>query len=139
MTKSDPKYTKTHQIAPFKIFSRWIYIYIYMDIYIYGYIRGVARIWQGGPRNIFFKFGNLHVARRHAAYGEAMGLGRGVRGHAPPPREFFSKWCNLVRFDVYLDQILSVKFFKNYHFLYKINKKKQFFISKIDILDTCLL
>ena len=26
-----------------------------------------------------------------------------------PPRENFFKWCNLVRFGVYLDQILSVK------------------------------
>ena len=33
------------------------------------------------------------------------------------PREFFLKWCNLLRFGVYFDQILSLKFFKNYHFL----------------------
>ena len=33
----------------------------------------------------------------------------GVRGHAPPPENFFLKWCNLVRFGVYLDQILSLK------------------------------
>ena len=42
----------------------------------------------GGPRNIFFRFGNLHVAKRHAAHGEAMRFARGVRGHAPP-RKFF--------------------------------------------------
>ena len=37
---------------------------------------------------------------------------RGVRGHAPPPpRENSFKWCNLVRFGVYLDQILSLKIF----------------------------
>ena len=41
----------------------------------------------------------------------------GVRGHAP--QEIFLKWCNLVRFDVYLDQILSLKIFKNYYFLFK--------------------
>ena len=42
----------------------------------------------GGPRNFFFRFGNLHVAKRHAAHGEAMRIARGVRGHAPP-RNFF--------------------------------------------------
>ena len=36
-----------------------------------------------------------------------------------PPREFFFKWCNLVRFGVYLDQSLSLKNFKNYYFLCK--------------------
>ena len=51
--------------------------------------RGVPRIWEGGgPRNFFFRFGNLHVAKRHAAHGEAMRIVRGVRGHAPP-RKFF--------------------------------------------------
>ena len=42
----------------------------------------------GGPRNLFFRFGKLHVAKRHAAHGEAMRIARGVRGHAPP-RKFF--------------------------------------------------
>ena len=45
------------------------------------------------------------------------------------PRENFLKRCNLVRFRVYFDQILSLFFFKNYHFLYK----------KINILDKLLL
>ena len=51
-----------------------------------------------GAKNIFFRFGNLHVAKRHAAHGEAMRFVRGVRGM--PPREFFFKmvqfgafWC----------------------------------------------
>ena len=34
-------------------------------------------------------------------------------------RENFFKWCNLVRFGVYLDQILSLQNFKSYYFLYK--------------------
>ena len=34
-------------------------------------------------------------------------------------RENFFKRCNLVRFRVYFDQILSLFFSKNYHFLYK--------------------
>ena len=54
------------------------------------------------------------MSLRHAAHGEAMRFGRGVRGHAPP-RKFFK----MVRFGVYLDQILSLKNFYNYHFLYK--------------------
>ena len=45
------------------------------------------------------------------------------------PLEIFFKRCNLVRFRVYFDQILSLFFFKNYHFLYK----------KINILDKHLL
>ena len=42
----------------------------------------------GGQEIFFFRFGNLHVAKRHAAHGEAMRIARGVRGHAPP-RKFF--------------------------------------------------
>ena len=42
----------------------------------------------GGANNFFFRFGNLHVAKRYAAHGEAMRIARGVRGHAPP-RKFF--------------------------------------------------
>ena len=38
----------------------------------------------GGAKNYFFRFGNLHVAKRHGAHGEAMRIARGVRGHAPP-------------------------------------------------------
>ena len=67
-----------------------------------------------------------------------MRFARGVRGHAPP-REFFLKWCNLVRFGVYFDQILSLKFFKNYHFLYKNFKNCNFLYKRINILDTRLL
>ena len=35
------------------------------------------------------------------------------------PREIFLKRCNLVRFRVYFDQILSLFFSKKCHFLYK--------------------
>ena len=81
---------------------------------------------RGGPRYFFqiWKF----------ACREAMRFARGVQGHAP--RENFLKWCNLVRFGVYFDQILSLKKFKNYHFLYK---KLQFYYKRINILDTRLL
>ena len=44
---------------------------------------------RGGGQEFFFaRFVNLHVAKRHAAHGEAMRIARGVRGHAPP-RKFF--------------------------------------------------
>ena len=89
---------------------------------------------RGGARIFFFRFGNLHVAKRHAAHGEAMRFVRGVRGHAP--REIFLNWCNLVRFGVYFDQILSLKNFKNYHFLYKNFKNCNFLYKRINILDT---
>ena len=56
-----------------------------------------------------------------------------------PPRENFFKWCNLVRFGVYFDQILSLNFFKNYHFLYKKFKNCNFLYKGINILDTRLL
>ena len=74
----------------------------------------------GGAKNFFFRFVILHVAKRHAAHGEAMRIARGFGGMLP--RENFLKRCNLVRFRVYFDQILSLFFFKNYHFLYKKNK-----------------
>ena len=51
------------------------------------------------------------------SHGEAMRFVRGFEGMLP--REIFLKRCNLVRFRVYFDQILSLFFFKNYHFLYK--------------------
>ena len=38
----------------------------------------------GGARIVFFRFGNLHVAKRHAAPGEAMRFAKGVWGYAPP-------------------------------------------------------
>ena len=72
----------------------------------------------GGAKNFFFfRFGNLHVAKLHAAHGEAMRIVRGFGGMLP--REIFLKRCNLVRFRVYFDQILSLFLLKNYHFLCK--------------------
>ena len=55
------------------------------------------------------------------------------------PRENFLNWCNLVRFGVYFDQILSLEIFKNYHFLYKHFKNCNFLYKRIDISDTRLL
>ena len=55
------------------------------------------------------------------------------------PRENFLKWCNLMRFGVYFDKILSLKNFNNYHFLYKNFKNCNFLCKRINILDTRLL
>ena len=60
----------------------------------------------GGNGFFFFRFGNLHVAKRHAAHGEAMRIAREFGGMLP--RENFLKRCNLVHFRVYFDQILSL-------------------------------
>ena len=68
----------------------------------------------------------------------AMRFARGVRGHAPPGENFL-KWCNLVRFGVYFDHILSLKNFKNYHFLHKKFENCNFLYKRINILDTRLL
>ena len=54
---------------------------------------------------------------------------RGIGGMLP--RENFFKWCNLVRFGVYLDQILSLKIFLNYYFSYKIYINHHFFYKKL--------
>ena len=43
----------------------------------------------GGAKNAFFRFGNLHVAKRHAAHGKAMRIARGFGGMHP--RENFVK------------------------------------------------
>ena len=69
------------------------------------------------------------------SHGEAMCFGRGVRGHAPP-RENFLKWCNLVRFGVHFDQILSLKHIKITIFYIKILKIAIFLYKSIKILDT---
>ena len=70
----------------------------------------------GGPRIFFFRFGNLHVAKRHAAHGEATccawqsdmlrmakpcALLGGFGGMLP--LENFLKRCNFVRLRVYFD------------------------------------
>ena len=78
----------------------------------------------GGGKEFFFQIWEfacclLRMAKPSALLGGFGGM---------PPREFFLKWCNLVRFGVYSDQILSLKFFLNYHFLYKNLKNCNFFI-----------
>ena len=94
---------------------------------LYDILQGRPQDLGGGPIIFFFRFGNLHVAKRHAAHGESMRIARGFGGMLP--REFFSNRCNLVRFRVYFDQILSLVFVKI----------TMFYIKKNNILDTRLL
>ena len=87
----------------------------YLGVMIQGRPQDLA---GGGGKKFFIRFGNLHVAKRHAAHGaKPCALLGGFGGM--PPEKFFLKWSNLVRFGVYFDQILSLKNFNNYHFLYK--------------------
>ena len=44
--------------------------------------RGEARIWQWA-KNIFFTFGNVHVAQRRAVHSKVIAFVMGDRGHAP--------------------------------------------------------
>ena len=115
------------------------------------YIHGRSQDLAWGKEFFFFKIWEY-------ACREAMRFvrGGGGLGACPPPRKFYKsgalsystgrstnkdqneeciKWCNLVRFGVYLDQILSLNFFLNYLFLYKKFKNTIFYItiSKITI------
>ena len=86
----------------------------------------------------FFRFGNLHVSRSDMLrMAKPCALLGGFGGM--PPQENFLKWCNLVRFGVYFDHILSLKNFKNYHFLHKKFKNCNFLYKIINIFDTRLL
>ena len=99
-------------------------------------IRGVARIWQGGAKNFFSDYGicmsrcdMLRMALPCTLLG---GFGDMF------PREFFFKWCTLVRFAAYLDRILPLKNFKYYYFLYIFFTKYHFLIKKnIFLIHVC--
>ena len=67
---------------------------------------------RGGARNIFFSDLEICMSRSDMP---VMAKPSTLLGGL----EFFLEWCNLVRFGVYLDQILSLKNFKNYHFYIK--------------------
>ena len=88
-------------------------------------IQGRPQVLAGGGPRFFFQIWKYACRIATCAHGEAMSFARGFGGMLP--REFFFKWCNLVRFGVYFDQILSLKNFKNYHFLYKNFKNCNFY------------
>ena len=98
-------------------------INVYCRLLVQGRPQGLA---GGGAKNFFFQIWKFACA-----------LLGGFGGM--PPREKILKWCNLVRFGVYFDQILCLKNFKNYHFLYKKFKNCNFLYKRINILDTRLL
>ena len=62
-------------------------IYLQLGVSL-GYQGRPQDLGRGGGQNFFFRFGNLHVAKRHAAHGEAIRIARGVWGHAPPRKYF---------------------------------------------------
>ena len=83
---------------------------------------------RGGAKNFFLSYLEICMSRSDMLrMAKPCALLGGFGGMLP--RENFFKRCNLVRFRVYFDQILSLFFFKNYHFLNK----------KINILDKLLL
>ena len=59
-----------------------------------------------------------YITGASPGFGREGGIARGFGGMLP--REIFLKRCNLLRFRVYFDQILSLFFFKNYYFFSKI-------------------
>ena len=62
--------------------------------------QGRSQDLGGGAKNFFFRFGNLHVAKRHAAHGEAMRFNRKVwpSGACPSEEIFLNSaiWCVLL-------------------------------------------
>ena len=80
-----------------------------------------------GRKSMFKHGGGDNIGEKYIPLAGCIArLSRGVRGHAP--REKYFKWSNLVRFGVYLYQILSLKNFKNCYFLYKIFINYIFFL-----------
>ena len=73
---------------------------------------------RGGGQELFFSdLGICMSLRGMLRMAKPSALLRGFGGMLL--QEIFFKRCNLVRLRVYFDQILSLFFSKNYHFLYK--------------------
>ena len=99
--------------------------------------QGRPHDWAGGGPRFFFSYLEICMSRSDMLrMAKPCALLEGFGGM--PPREFFLKWCNLVRFGVYFDQILTLQNFKNYDFLYKKFKNCNFLYKRINILDTRL-
>ena len=92
---------------------------------------------RGGGQEFFFQI--WEFACREATCAKPCALLGGFGGMLP--RENFLKRCNLVRFRVYFDQILSLFFFKKCHFLYKnkyFNTHLLWGISREEIFENLL-
>ena len=93
---------------------------------------------RGGGQELFFSDLEICMSRSHMLrMAKPCTLLGGFGGMLPAKK--FLKWCNLVRFGVYFDQIFYLKNFKNYHFLYKNFKNCNFLYKRINISDTRLL
>ena len=80
--------------------------------------RGVPRIWEGGCQELIFSDLGICMSRSDMLrMAKPCALLGGFGGMLP--RENFLKRCNLVRFRVYFDQILSLFFSKNAIFYIK--------------------
>ena len=67
-----------------------MYVSMYFKImskvvkYTCGLCQGRPQDLRGGGQELFFfRFGNLHVAKRHAAHSQAMRIARGFGGMLP--------------------------------------------------------
>ena len=113
------------------IISQWLWPYGLSMINLIHY-QGRKSMFKHGGDNIGEKYTSrlrnvLRAPKRRAFLGGFGGM--------PPPREFFFKWCNLMRFGVYLDQILSLKNFKNYYFLCNFFINYHFFYKNFKNYD----
>ena len=90
--------------------------------------RGVPRIWEGGGQKFFFSDLGICMSRSDMLrMAKPCALLGGFGGMLP--RENFLKRCNLVRFRVYFDQILSLLFSKNAIFYTKNKYFRYTFVS----------
>ena len=106
--------------------------------FLLNFTRGVPRIWEGGGPRIFFSDLEICMSRSDMLRKPCALLG-GFGGMLP--REIFLKRCNLVRFRVYFDQILSLFFSKNAIFYIKNKYFRYTFvmgISREEIFENLL-
>ena len=130
------KLTEKLQVSkfPFKTTFSTSHYYNYCNSHIYAqlmmYTAGASPgFGRGGGQEFFFSdLGSCMSRSDMLRMTKPCALLGGFGGM--PPRNFFLKWCNLVRFGVYFDQILSLTNFKNYHFLYKNFKNCNFYIKE---------
>ena len=93
---------------------------------------------RGGAKNFLFSDLEICMSRSDMLRMAKPCALLGGFGGMPPPRNFF-KMVPFGAFWCIFDHILSLKNFKNYHFLYKKIKNCNFLYKRINILDTRLL
>ena len=132
--------SNTSSISAAEVITRPVNFSMYILSVISG-IRGVPRIWEGGGQEIFFSDLGICMSRSDMLrMAKPCALLGGFGGMLP--RENFLKRCNLVRFRVYFDQILSLFFSKNAIFYIK-NKYFRYtfvmgYISREEIFENLL-